>query len=157
MRTPSMAETPKTRRMKSSKKPNLLYEAVSDPELADEVLRRSKPFPVPADGILFREGAPPNGIFFLRSGSVTLTMRLARRKILRARAEAGSLLGIPSTVSGKPYTMSAEADSVAEIEHLSCDSYRELMHSRPDMSLNAVKILANEVRAVRQALIQFAK
>jgi len=65
-----------------------------------------------------------------------------------------SLLGLPSTVSGKPYSMSAKACSEAEIEHLSRDSYRELMQSRPDLSINVVKILANEVRAVRQALAE---
>lgn len=151
-----MAETPKTRRLKSSNKPQpvLPYESVPDRQLAGQVLKRSKPLSVPADGILFREGAAPNGVFFVRSGSVTLTMRLASRKILRARAEAGSLLGLPSTVSGKPYSMSAKACSEAEVEHLSRDSYRELMQSRPDLSINVVKILANEVRAVRQALAE---
>ena len=151
-----MAETPETKRLKSSKKlhPTLLYESLPDGQLAGEVLKRTKPLSVPADGILFREGAAPNGVFFVRSGSVTLTMRLASRKVQRARAEAGSLLGLPSTVSGKPYSMSAKACSGAEIEHLSRDSYRELMQSRPDLSINVVKILANEVRAVRQALAE---
>lgn len=149
-----MAETSTTRRLKNSKKPQptLLYESVPDDQLADEVRKRSKPLSVPADGILFRERAAPNGVFFVRSGSVTLTMRMASGKILRARAEAGSLLGLPSTVSEKPYSMSAKACSKAEIEHLSRDSYRELMQSRPDLSINVVRILANEIRAVRQAL-----
>jgi CRP-like cAMP-binding protein len=144
------------RRPKRSKKPHspLLYESVPDGVLADEVLKRSKPFSVPGDRILFREGAPPNGIFVVRTGSVTLTKRLAGRKFLRARAEAGSLLGLPSTVSGSPYSMSAKACSCAEIEHLSCDSYRELMQVRSGLCIDVVKILANEVRAVRQALAE---
>jgi CRP-like cAMP-binding protein len=151
-----VAGTPETRRLKSSKKPQaaLLYESVPDGELAGEMLKRSKPLSVPAGGILFREGTAPNGVFFVRSGSVMLTLRLASGKILRARAEAGSLLGLPSTVSGKPYSMSAKACSKVEIEHVSRDSYRDLMQSRPDLSMNVVKILANEVRAVRQALAE---
>jgi CRP-like cAMP-binding protein len=83
-----------------------------------------------------------------------LSVQSGGKPILRARAEAGSLLGLPSVFSENPYSMSAVACSEAQIEQLSLDSLRELTQSRPDLLINVVKILANEVRAVRIAVIE---
>jgi CRP-like cAMP-binding protein len=50
--------------------------------------------------------------------------------------------------------MTAVASEKAEIEHLSCKEFRQLIAARPDLSLNVVQILAAEVRSVRQALAE---
>lgn len=131
---------------------SLLYDCISDGELAAEVLKRSTPFIVPADGVLFREGDAPNGIFFVREGIVTLTILADGHAVFCARAEAGSLLGLPSTVSGKVYSMSAKVSDGARIEHLSPESYWELMQSCPNLAIHVLKILAGEVRTVRKVL-----
>jgi len=129
-----------------------LYDCVPDGELATEVLRRSKPFALPADRVLFREGDAPNGIFLLRSGAATLTLQSGGQMVMCARAEAGSLLGLPSTVSELPYTMTAKASSGAEVRRLGVRDFDELMKTHPRLTMDVVRILAGEVRAVRQAL-----
>jgi CRP-like cAMP-binding protein len=129
-----------------------LYDCVPDGRLAAEVLRRSKPFALPADRVLFREDDAPNGIFLLRSGVATLTVQSGGQMVMCARAEAGSLLGLPSTVSELPYTMTAEVSSWAEVRRLSIEDFDALMKTHPGLTMDVVRILAGEVRAVRQAI-----
>jgi CRP/FNR family transcriptional regulator, cyclic AMP receptor protein len=129
-----------------------LYDCVPEGELAAEVLRRSSPFAFPIDRVLFREGEAPNGIFLVRNGSVTLTLLSGGQVVMCARAEAGSLIGLPSTVSEKPYSMTAKATHGAEIRRLSPEGFRELMKTHPGLSIEVIRILAGEVRAVRQTL-----
>jgi CRP-like cAMP-binding protein len=129
-----------------------VYGCVLDGALALEVAKRARFFALPADLDLFREGDAPKGIYFLRKGNVELTIQSAGRVVMFARAEAGSLLGLPSTVSNGPYSMTATACLGAEIGHLSCEDFLELIASRPELSLEVVQILAAELRSVRQAL-----
>ena len=72
--------------------------------------------------------------------------------VMCARAEAGSLLGLPSTVSELPYTMTAKASSGANVRRLSVEDFGELMKTHPGLTMDVVRILAGEVRAVRQAI-----
>lgn len=143
-------------RSKSSLKPvqPVLYECAIDENLALEVAKRSKAVVLQADRILFRQGDEPDGVYFLRKGDVTLTMQSADRVVMCALAGAGSLLGLPSTFSEKPYSMTAVVSEKAEIEHLSCKEFQELITARPELYLNVVQILAAEVRSVRQALAE---
>jgi len=149
-----IAECSRIKRPKCSQQAaSPIYGCVPAPELMAAVQKRSRPFQLPADRTVFREGDPPNGIFFVRSGNVALSIRSAGRTALRMRAEAGSVIGLPSTVSDKPYSISAQASKGAEIDRLSPESYRELLEGDPKLSVEVLKILASEIRAVRRTLI----
>src|SRR5437660_12587456 len=63
----------------------------------------------PAGAVLFVEGQSPRGIYVICSGRVKLTATSREGKTLILRiAEAGEVLGLHGTVSGKPYELSAE-------------------------------------------------
>jgi CRP/FNR family cyclic AMP-dependent transcriptional regulator len=63
----------------------------------------------PKGAILFVEGQDPRGVFILCTGRVKLYGAAANGKSVIFRiAEAGEIIGLPSTLSEKPYEVTAE-------------------------------------------------
>ncbi len=63
----------------------------------------------PKGATLFVEGQTPRGVFILCAGRVKLSTSSPMGKTLILRmAESGELLGLPATVTGKPYELTAE-------------------------------------------------
>jgi CRP/FNR family transcriptional regulator, cyclic AMP receptor protein len=64
----------------------------------------------PKGAVLFVEGQEPRGIFILCNGRVKLSASSADGKSLILRiADPGEVVGLPGTISGKPYEVTAEA------------------------------------------------
>src|SRR5271156_5431015 len=64
----------------------------------------------PRGAVLFVEGQEPRGVFILCNGRVKLTATAADGKFVIVRvADAGEIVGLPGTLSGKPYELTAEA------------------------------------------------
>lgn len=58
---------------------------------------------------LFAEGQPPRGVFILRGGRAKLSTSSADGKTLILRiSDAGEVLGLPATITGKAYELTAE-------------------------------------------------
>ena len=63
----------------------------------------------PQDAVLFVEGQMPRGIFVICKGSVKLSINSpGGRTMIVKLAEAGEVLGLSATISGKPYEVTAE-------------------------------------------------
>lgn len=63
----------------------------------------------PRGTVLFAEGDDARGVYLLLSGSVKVSLSSAQGKVFILRiAKPGDLLGINSTMSGKPYEATAE-------------------------------------------------
>lgn len=82
--------------------------------LAEPALKRldaiSSSATYPKGAVLFVEGQEPRGVFILCNGRAKLLGSSAAGKTLIFRiAEAGEIIGLPSTLSAKPYELSAEA------------------------------------------------
>ena len=64
----------------------------------------------PKGSILFVEGQESRGVFILCNGRVKLSAGTADGKSLIMRiAESGEIIGLPGTISGRPYEVTAEA------------------------------------------------
>jgi len=69
----------------------------------------SWPMSYPKESTLFVEGQEPTGIFLLSEGRVKLSMNSADAKSIMVRiAEPGELLGLPATISGNRYELTAQ-------------------------------------------------
>ncbi len=68
-------------------------------------------------------------------------------------AERGSLLGLPATVSGKRYSLTAEVVAQSRLALLSPGRFKELLHDNPALGLIVVQMLAEEVSAVRKLAV----
>jgi CRP-like cAMP-binding protein len=125
---------------------------VADPELMSELEKRARPVVVAADRILFRQGDEPTGVFILLKGLAKLTSKSDGDAILTVQAGAGSLLGVPAVVGGKPYSLTAEAMEGAELSALSNEDFVHLMHAEPTLAFRVLQVLAEEVRFARESL-----
>lgn len=64
----------------------------------------------PPDAALFVEGQEARGVFVICNGRVKLSIGSTNGKSIIVRvAEAGEIVGLPETIAGKPYEVTAEA------------------------------------------------
>ena len=69
----------------------------------------TSPASYPKGATLYVEGQSPRGVFILCSGRVKLSTSSADGRTLILRmAESGDVLGIPASVTGKPYELTAD-------------------------------------------------
>ena len=124
---------------------------VADPELLAELEKSAESVAVGADGVLFRQGEAPTGVYIVRKGSVALTSAANGGAVLRLYAGPGSLLGVPAVVGGRLYSLSAKAAPLAEIAIVTCEDFLHLMHTEPLLAFRVLQVLAEEVRSAREA------
>lgn len=99
---------------------------------------------------LFREEQDAFGVFLLLKGKVRMTVsNLPKLDRLFA---AGSLMGLPSTFTGRPYSLTAEAVTDAEVLHIAPEPFLQLMRDRTDLCREATEMLGREVTFIQTAL-----
>lgn len=126
---------------------------MADPELTKELERLSKPIVLGLQGVLFRQGDAPTGVYLLRKGAATLTRRFDDEGILSVQVGAGSLLGLPAVIGAKPYSLTAVAMEGAELSLVTREDFVDLMQTVPLLSFQVLKVLAEEVRFARESLL----
>ena len=128
---------------------------VADLVLIQALEKQSTPINCREDRTLFQQGDEPIGLFVLKSGSVTLTMKTsAGEELVSTQASGGSLLGLPGLIGNEPYTLSAIAHTGAELSFLTRDNFAGLMRTDSMMALKVLQVLAAEVRSARSAILQ---
>ncbi len=98
---------------------------------------------------LFRMGEAPKGVFLILKGRVALSAGDQARQITRVAAEH-SLLGLPSTVGNRRYSLTARTMTDAEVCLVPAAEFRKAMASNPALGMAIVTILSNEVSALRR-------
>lgn len=66
----------------------------------------------------------------------------------------GSVLGLPSTFTGHPYSLTAVTLADSEIVHVPRKQFLDLMRERPDLCREATDMLGREVTFIQSALAQ---
>ncbi len=126
---------------------------VANSKLIQALEERSQPVASEVDCLLFRQGETPRGVFILRSGEATLTMKSSNgATLLQLRATAGSLLGLPGVIGGEPYTLTASVLGGSVVSFVSRKEFEALIRKEPALSLGVCEVLAAEVRSARQAI-----
>lgn len=95
-------------------------------------------FPVqyPAGVALFTEGEAPRGIFILHSGRVKLFLCSGDGRTLILRmAKAGDVLGLPGTLTGKQYEVTAETLSPCQLTFVKREPFLRFMHEHNEVSI----------------------
>ncbi|MGD0628314.1 MAG: cyclic nucleotide-binding domain-containing protein [Terracidiphilus sp.] len=128
---------------------------VADPSLVQALEKQAVPIPCAEDRVLFSQGDDPVGLYVLKSGQVTLTMKSpAGKELVTIQAADGSLLGLPGLIGNEPYTLSAIAHAGAELNFVTRDTFADLMRTDPMLALKVLQVLAAEVRSARNAMLQ---
>ena len=126
---------------------------VADPELIQELEKRSTSISCGDDRVLFTQGDNPQGLYILDQGETTLTMTSPTgEQLVSVQASAGSLLGLPGLIGNEPYSLTAIARNGARLSFIPRDEFTSLMQDDPQLALKILVVLAAEVRSARHAL-----
>lgn len=116
---------------------------VAEPQLLEELEKRSTPIALGEDRVLFREGDQPTGVYIVWKGTALLTRGSNGETVLTVEAPAGSLLGLPAVVGTKTYSLTAVAREDAELSMVTCADFVELMEE-PHVAFQVLKVLAEK-------------
>ena len=106
---------------------------------------------LPAADTLFHEDDENSGVFLMVAGKVSMSVRGLPR--LDRVFRSGSVLGLPSTFTGRPYILTARAITKAEVVQVTPEVFLRLMLERPDLCREATEILGRETSFIHSALI----
>jgi len=99
---------------------------------------------------LFRAGDENVGIFLVCSGRVCLQVPEAPH--LDRLFPTGSVLGLPSTFIGRPYSLTAMSITDCKVIRVGKNEFLDLMSRRLDLCREATDILSREVAFIFSAL-----
>ncbi len=96
----------------------------------------------PRGSVLFVEGQSPRGVFIVCNGQVKLFGTSSSGKALIFRiAEPGEIIGLPSTLSGKPYELTAEALEPIQANFIRRDDFLSFLRTYGDAALRVAQML----------------
>lgn len=97
----------------------------------------------PQGAVLFVEGQSARGVYIVCAGRVKLstTSRDGKTLILRI-AQAGEVLGLHASVSGKPYELTAETLQPCQLDFIKRDDFLRFLQDHGDACLRAAQHLS---------------
>jgi CRP/FNR family transcriptional regulator, cyclic AMP receptor protein len=96
----------------------------------------------PKGATLFVEGQAGRGVFILCSGRVKLYTTSIDGKTLIARlSEPGEVLGLPSTVTGTPYELTAEVVEPTQANFVSANDFLSFLRENGEVALRVAQQL----------------
>jgi CRP/FNR family cyclic AMP-dependent transcriptional regulator len=97
----------------------------------------------PKDAVLFVEGQEARGVFVICNGRVKLSTNSADGKSIIVRmAEPGELVGLPGTLAGKPYELTAEALEPLQVNFIPRDAFMQFLREHGEAALRVTEILS---------------
>ena len=107
----------------------------------------------PKGAILFVEGQSARGVFVLCNGRVKLSVNSAEGKSLIVRiAEPGEVVGLPGTISGRPYELTAEALEPTQANFILRAEFLHFLHEHSHAAMRVAEMLCQVYHATFQEL-----
>jgi CRP/FNR family transcriptional regulator len=104
----------------------------------------SSPATYPKGAILFVEGQQPRGVFVICTGQVKLSASSAGGKSIILRvASPGELIGLPGTISGKPYEATAEALEPVQANFIPGGPFLAFLRTHGEAALRVAETLTD--------------
>ncbi|HEV7217975.1 MAG: Crp/Fnr family transcriptional regulator [Terriglobales bacterium] len=98
----------------------------------------------PKGSVLFVEGQEARGVFILCNGRVKLSATAADGKSLIMRiAEGGEIIGLPGTISSKPYEVTAETLEPLQANFIARDSFLRFLREHGDAAFRVAQVLSD--------------
>jgi CRP/FNR family cyclic AMP-dependent transcriptional regulator len=102
----------------------------------------------PKGATLFVEGQAARGVFILCAGRVKLSTSSVDGKTLIVRiSEPGEVLGLPATVTGKPYELTADVIEPAQANFISGNDFLNFLREHGEVSLRVAQQLGETYHA----------
>lgn len=107
---------------------------------------------IPAGDVLFNTSDENLGVFLVRRGKVCLRVEGLPR--LDRVFPAGSVLGLPATFAGSPYSLTAIAVTNSVVLRVARQEFLRLMREQPELCQQATDMLSREVSFIQSAVGQ---
>ena len=104
----------------------------------------------PSQHYLFRQDQDSRGVYLVLKGKVCMSLKYLDK--LDRTFSSGSLLGIPATFTGQPYSLAAVAVTDAEAVHVERQAFLDLMTHQTELCREATDMLSREVSFIQSAL-----
>jgi CRP/FNR family cyclic AMP-dependent transcriptional regulator len=96
----------------------------------------------PKGATLFVEGQPPRGVFIVCSGRVKLSTSSADGRTLILRiSEPGEVLGLPATITEKPYELTADVIEPTQANFISRPEFLNFLRDHGEAALRVAQQL----------------
>jgi CRP/FNR family transcriptional regulator, cyclic AMP receptor protein len=120
--------------------------------IANELEAISFPIHYPDSAKLFGEGEPARGIYILQGGRVKLYLTSVNGRTLILRmAKAGDVLGLPGTLSGGQYEVSAETMGPCQLAFIKRDPFLRLMSTSKEIGMGvAGQLMSSYISACHE-------
>jgi CRP/FNR family transcriptional regulator, cyclic AMP receptor protein len=97
----------------------------------------------PKGATLFVEGQAARGVFILCSGRVKLsTTSIDGRTLIVRISEAGEVLGLPATITGKPYELTADVIEPTQANFITRAEFLSFLREHGEVALRVAQQLA---------------
>ena len=97
----------------------------------------------PKGATLFVEGQAARGVFILCSGRVKLSTSAGDGKTLILRiSDSGEVLGLPATITGKPYELTAEVIEPTQVNFISREKFLNFLRENGEAALRVAQQLS---------------
>ncbi|MBS1533304.1 MAG: response regulator [Bacteroidetes bacterium] len=107
--------------------------------------------------VLYYEGDHPQGIYLVIEGTIrTFKMAEDGRELMMGLYKADDFLGVNSLLLDESFTETAEAVDDSAVCLLPKDGIVTLVNKHPDITLQFIKILANNIREKEEQLLELA-
>ncbi|MGH9680911.1 MAG: Crp/Fnr family transcriptional regulator [Candidatus Acidiferrales bacterium] len=96
----------------------------------------------PKGATLFVEGQTPRGVYIICTGRVKLSTASIDGKTLIVRiSEPGEVLGLPGTVTGKPYDLTADVIEPTQLKFVARQDFLNFLREFGDVALRVAQLL----------------
>ena len=127
---------------------------IPSPELKAELEQRATIVFKPKGAILFRRGEDVSGVFLIRSGRVSLALDCEIPLYPARILGPGAIAGLPATVSGNPYSLTAKVVDDAELAFVPRDAVLVCLQNNPPLCFQVMDLLSGEISDIRSAFRQ---
>lgn len=124
---------------------------IPSPELQAEFERLATIIFKPKGTILFRRGDDVSGVFLIRSGRIILGLDYETPVYPAKILGPGAITGLPATVSGNSYSLTAKVAEDSELAFVPRDPVLECLKNNPLLCFQVMDILSDEISDIRSA------
>jgi len=127
---------------------------IPSPELKAELEQLATIVVKPKGTILFRRGEDVSGVFLIHSGRVSLALDCETRLYPPRILGPGAIVGLPATVSGNPYSLTAKVVDDSELAFVPRNAVLECLQNSPLLCFQVMDMLSGEISDIRSAFKQ---